>query len=116
MDPPEGKCETIQSEDVSLTDLPMPLRDDLQAMHIYEDLQQFPENNETHLYDSSFSALRIRLPTDCLTGRENRAPPPVPSRTRVPRGNIQRLFSCDITEPARRLNRSKTEIHNYVSM
>lgn len=114
MDPPEDKCETVQREDVSLTDLPMPLRDDLQAMHIYEDLHQFPKSNETHLYESSFSGLR--LPSDCLPGRQDRAPPPVPSRTRVPRGNLRRLFSCDIAEPAHKLDRSRTEIHDHVSM
>lgn len=116
MDPPARKSETLHSEDASVTDLPMPLRDDLPTTHIYEDIQHCSESNETHLDESSFSALRLRLPSDCLPGRRGRSPPPVPSRVRVPRGNITRLFSCDITEHAHKLDRSRTEVDNHVSM
>ncbi|XP_026221877.1 phosphatidylinositol 4-phosphate 3-kinase C2 domain-containing subunit gamma [Anabas testudineus] len=113
MDPPARKSETLHSEDASVTDLPMPLRDDLPTTHIYEDIQHCSESNETHLDESSFSALRLRLPSDCLPGRRGRSPPPVPSRVRVPRGNITRLFSCDITKHAHKLDRSRTEVDNH---
>lgn len=113
MDPPEGKSQTAQAKDESLSDLPMPLRDDLDP--IYE-VPQLPGSDETKMYESSFSALRIRLPSDCLPGRPDRPPPPVPCRTRVPRGNINNLFPCDIPGPAYKLDRSRTEVQNHVSM
>nr|XP_046249410.1 phosphatidylinositol 4-phosphate 3-kinase C2 domain-containing subunit gamma [Scatophagus argus]XP_046249411.1 phosphatidylinositol 4-phosphate 3-kinase C2 domain-containing subunit gamma [Scatophagus argus] len=53
---------------------------------------------------------RNRLPSACLLGRQDQGPPPVPPR---PRGLSQKLFSCDLTEPTQKLNRSKTEIEDH---
>ena len=150
MDPPERPNGTIQGQDASDTDLPMPLRVDPQLTHYY---QVFPENDEEHLYECTWSGLRsateprppppghlragttdhhnpngpprvpgpplpprTRLPGACLQGGQGRLPPPVPPRTRVPLGNLTRQFSCDLAEPARKLNHSRTETENHVSV
>ncbi len=55
---------------------------------------------------------RTRLPSACLSGRQG--PPPVPPRIRASLSNNQTQFSCDLTEPAHKLNRSRTEIDNHV--
>ncbi|XP_070686958.1 phosphatidylinositol 3-kinase C2 domain-containing subunit gamma [Pempheris klunzingeri] len=57
--------------------------------------------------------LRTRLPSACLPGRQGQAPPPVPPRTRIPLSNSKKRFSCNLTEPAHKLNRSRTEIVNH---
>ncbi|XP_078113391.1 phosphatidylinositol 3-kinase C2 domain-containing subunit gamma [Sander vitreus] len=57
--------------------------------------------------------LRTRLPSACLPCRQGQAPPPVPPRKRVPLRNINTQLSCDFTEPAHKLNRSRTEIDNH---
>ncbi|XP_069564216.1 phosphatidylinositol 3-kinase C2 domain-containing subunit gamma isoform X1 [Brachyistius frenatus] len=67
MDPPERKNRTIQKRDASVSDLPMPLTEDLQGMHLNDYLEVFPENNEKHLYESTFAGLIF--PTE---------PPPAP--------------------------------------
>lgn len=151
MDPPQRLNETIQRQDSSATDLPMPLIADLDAMHIYE---VFPEDNAARLYESNLDGLipptesqpkppghvwdhggggsgntdyeitngrlpvcgprpplRTRLPSACFPGRQG--PPPVPPRTRIP---LKKRFSCDFTEPVHKLNRSRTEIDNHVSI
>ncbi|XP_070827978.1 phosphatidylinositol 3-kinase C2 domain-containing subunit gamma, partial [Chaetodon trifascialis] len=54
--------------------------------------------------------LRTRLPSACLSGTQGSGPPPVPPRTRVP---LSKRFSCDISESAHKLNRSRTEIDNH---
>ncbi|XP_042352167.1 phosphatidylinositol 4-phosphate 3-kinase C2 domain-containing subunit gamma isoform X2 [Plectropomus leopardus] len=54
--------------------------------------------------------LRTRLPSACLPARRGIAPPPVPPRTGIPIGNSKKQLSCDLTEPAHKLNRSRTEI------
>ncbi|AWP08231.1 putative phosphatidylinositol 4-phosphate 3-kinase C2 domain-containing subunit gamma [Scophthalmus maximus] len=43
----------------------------------------------------------------CLPGRRAHEAPPVPPRTRVP---LRKQFSCDLTGPAQKLSRSRTEI------
>ncbi|KAI3371183.1 hypothetical protein L3Q82_023811 [Scortum barcoo] len=54
---------------------------------------------------------RTRLPSACLLGRQG--PPPVPPRTRTSLGNCKKQLSCDLTEPALKLNRSRTEIERH---
>ncbi|KAG7521545.1 phosphatidylinositol 4-phosphate 3-kinase C2 domain-containing subunit gamma [Solea senegalensis] len=44
-----------------------------------------------------------------LPGRQGPVPPPVPPRTRVPKGNIRKQFSFDVSEPVPRLTRSRTD-------
>ncbi|XP_056244191.1 phosphatidylinositol 3-kinase C2 domain-containing subunit gamma isoform X1 [Seriola aureovittata] len=156
MDPPERRNGTIQRQDASDTDFPMPLREDLHGTHIYEYIEVFPENDETHLYECTLSGLlsptepqpqpqghlwtqgkggtgntdhagtnrplplrapppppRTRLPSACLPGKSGREAPPVPPRTRVPLHNSKKQFSSGLTEPAHKLNRSRTEIDNH---
>lgn len=155
MDPLQRQNGTIQRQDASVTDLPMPLTEDLHRMHIYE---CFPEDNETHLYERTLAPitpnesqpkppghlcgqwgegsgnkdnqitnglppvrglpqpLRNRLPSGCLPGKQGHPPPPVPPRTRIPLSNSKKRFSCDLSEPAHRLCRTRTEIGNHVSI
>ncbi|XP_067358027.1 phosphatidylinositol 3-kinase C2 domain-containing subunit gamma isoform X2 [Channa argus] len=114
MDPPEGqkeKKETIQRQDDSVTDVPIPQRDDMYALHIYSEIQEVPERDETHLPERNDSALRIRLPSDCLVCPQGRAPPPLPPRMRPPLFNTKKRFSCDLT--THKLDRSTTEIDSH---
>lgn len=55
---------------------------------------------------------RPRPLSACLPGRQG--PPPVPPRIRASLSSSKKQFSCDLTEPARKLNRSRTEIDNHV--
>lgn len=57
--------------------------------------------------------LRTRLPSACLPGRQGTGPPPVPPRTRAP---LSKRLSCDLPEPAHKLNRSRSQIENHVSV
>ncbi|XP_033491268.1 phosphatidylinositol 3-kinase C2 domain-containing subunit gamma [Epinephelus lanceolatus] len=151
MDPSQRQNGTIQRQDGSATDLPMPLIED---DYIYEPIEVPPEYSESNIYECTLSGLipttesqpkpsghlqgheggspgstdpqstnvpppvrlpplplRTRLPSACLPARRGIAPPPVPPRTRVPLG--QKQFSCDLTEPAHKLNRSRTEIQEH---
>ncbi|KAM9352333.1 phosphatidylinositol 3-kinase C2 domain-containing subunit gamma [Symphorus nematophorus] len=56
---------------------------------------------------------RSRPSSTSSTDRQGNGPPPVPPRTRVPTSINRRPLSCDLTEPAQRLNRSRTEIRNH---
>lgn len=47
----ESSAETLHREDASDTDLPMPLRDDLEAIHLYESIDDLSQNDGPNLYD-----------------------------------------------------------------
>ncbi|XP_040894472.1 phosphatidylinositol 4-phosphate 3-kinase C2 domain-containing subunit gamma [Toxotes jaculatrix] len=148
MDPTERQNGTIQRQDAIVTDLPMPLTEDPQETHIYEEILP-PENDDAHLYESTLAGLisptepqpqppgntgntdlhntngphpvrrppplppvRTRLPSACLPVRQGQAAPPVPSRKHIPVGKFNKQFSCNLTEPVQKLNRSRTEIDN----
>ncbi|XP_018521847.1 phosphatidylinositol 3-kinase C2 domain-containing subunit gamma isoform X3 [Lates calcarifer] len=55
MDPSERQNGTIQRQDAFVSDLPLPLREDLQGLYIYERLDNLPENDEMHLYELTWS-------------------------------------------------------------
>lgn len=57
--------------------------------------------------------LRTRLPSACLPVR-HQVPPPLPPRTGIPTSKKQ--VSCDPTVHAYKLNRSRTEIDDHVSI
>lgn len=59
---------------------------------------------------------RTRLPSACLPGQPACKAPPVPPRARIPRCNMHTQFSFGPTEHPHKLNRSRTEIDNHVSM
>ena len=120
-----------------------PQREHQYEVPFYESLGNFPQD-DAHIYEASFSGLiiptepqppgntestdrpmpvrppplppRTRLPSACLPEGPGKAPPPVPPRRRVPLGMSTKQFSCDFTEPAQKLNRSRTEIENHVSI
>lgn len=54
------------------------------------------------------------LPSAFLPDGQGRGPPPVPPRLQVPLINKQ--FSLDLLEPAHKLNRSRTEVEDQVSI
>lgn len=143
MDPPQRRKGSLQRQDASDSDLPMPLRADLNGTHIYEYLDVFPEDN---LYESTLVGLipptelqpkppgnadpqstnrplpvrapppppRSRLPSACLPGRQGHGPPPVPPRSRE--FFRKKQFSFGLTEPPQRLHRSRTEVDTNVSV
>ncbi|KAG7231120.1 hypothetical protein INR49_027160 [Caranx melampygus] len=158
MDPPEGRHGPIQRQDASVSDLPLPLREDLHGKYTYEDISGFPENDDAHLYEYTLSGLqattepqpqppdhlpadgrgdtgdpdhhntngpllvparappvppRTRLPSACLPGKPACEAPPVPPRTRIPLRKIRTANSFGPTEPAHKLNRSRTEIDSH---
>lgn len=102
MDSPKSENPTIQTEDESAADLPMALRDDLDGLHIYEEIPGKPFE-ERH----DFPGPRIRFPSDCL---QDRVPPPLPSRTRIPLTETHKQFSCDFTKLQYKYCRSTTEL------
>ncbi|XP_028287634.1 phosphatidylinositol 4-phosphate 3-kinase C2 domain-containing subunit gamma isoform X2 [Parambassis ranga] len=57
MDPPGSQHGTLQRQDAAVTDLPLPLTEDLQDMQLYECLEIFPETDEAHVYESTLSGL-----------------------------------------------------------
>ncbi|XP_073328066.1 phosphatidylinositol 3-kinase C2 domain-containing subunit gamma [Pagrus major] len=143
MDPPQRRNGSIQRQDASNSDLPMPLNEDQYGAHIYEHLENFPEDNDAHIYETTLSGLiapaepqpkppgntestnrpkpvrppppppRNRLPSARLPEGQGNAPPPVPPRTRVSLSMSKKQFSCDLPEPAHKLNRSRTEIARH---
>ncbi|XP_042268176.1 phosphatidylinositol 4-phosphate 3-kinase C2 domain-containing subunit gamma [Thunnus maccoyii] len=54
MDPPQRRNGPIRRQDAYITDLPVPLTEDLYG---YEYLETFPDDDETHLYESSWAGL-----------------------------------------------------------
>ncbi|XP_036963200.1 phosphatidylinositol 4-phosphate 3-kinase C2 domain-containing subunit gamma [Acanthopagrus latus] len=137
---PQRQNGSIWGQDASDSDLPMPLTEHQYEVHFYESLGNFPQD-DAHIYEASFSGLiiptepqppgntestdrpmpvrppplppRTRLPSACLPEGPGKAPPPVPPRRRVPLCMSTKQFSCDFTEPAQKLNRSRTEIENH---
>lgn len=57
MDPPGNQHGTLQRQDATVTDPPLPLTEDLQNMQLYECLEVFPENDDAHVYESTLSGL-----------------------------------------------------------
>lgn len=47
----ESSAGTLHGQDASDTDLPMPLRDDLEAMHLYECIDDISQNDGSNLYE-----------------------------------------------------------------
>ncbi|XP_061576944.1 phosphatidylinositol 3-kinase C2 domain-containing subunit gamma [Cololabis saira] len=136
MDPPDRRAGAIQREDAIDSDIPMPLRDDLDGLPAYSHLA--PENDEEHLYESSLSGLlnlaasqakpqekpgnttqRTRKGPPPLPPRRRlpsmpvRLPPPIPPRVPEPLKTLRKQISSDPGEPAHRLNRSKTVVDPY---
>ncbi|XP_068169428.1 phosphatidylinositol 3-kinase C2 domain-containing subunit gamma [Antennarius striatus] len=116
---------------------PMPLTEDPHGTHVYECIEVFPEDDESHIYETVLPASTSPPepppePSPKPSGNADyqrpipvRAPPP-PPRPRIPSAILpgppavsarpiakpRKQFSCDLTEPVSRLNRSRTEIHN----
>lgn len=136
MDRPEHSVGPVQRQDDTATDTPMPLREDLHGLPPHHNVLP---RYDSHVYESSWSGLppdehqpkpqgdsgtteherkkgppplppRRRLPSAPIR------PPPVPPRTRPPLNSCKKQISCDLTEPAFRLHRSRTEVDHYVSI
>ncbi|XP_070763460.1 phosphatidylinositol 3-kinase C2 domain-containing subunit gamma [Enoplosus armatus] len=106
MDPPQRQNGTLQRQDASATDLPMPLNEHLHGLHLHEYLEVFPDDNETYLDERTLAGLispteSQAQPPDRLSGhgggggsgnndhQSTNGPPPVrgpppPLRTRLP--------------------------------
>ncbi|XP_029289912.1 LOW QUALITY PROTEIN: phosphatidylinositol 4-phosphate 3-kinase C2 domain-containing subunit gamma [Cottoperca gobio] len=140
MDPLQRKNATIQRQDASVTD--PPLTDDPLGMNIYECLDNETNVYESTL-DGIISPnelfpkpqghggkgpsntngpppvprprllLRNRLPSACLPVRQGSERPPLPPRSRISLSNIKKQSSFDLTVPATKLNRARTEIDNH---
>lgn len=97
MDPPQRQNGPIQRQDASVSDLPMPLTEDLRGMDLYEYIDS-TEDNITHLLVAPTGS-QPKPPADlwgCMTGgpgntdgQSTNGPPPVrrpppPLRTRLP--------------------------------
>ncbi|XP_072242196.1 phosphatidylinositol 3-kinase C2 domain-containing subunit gamma [Leuresthes tenuis] len=135
MDPPERINPPLQRQDASITDIPLPLRDDLQESHLYYEV--FPN---AHVYERTLGGplsptefqpkppgigdpgytnhqgtngpppvpLRNRVPS--APTRPSRVPPPLPPRIRPPLDPSKKQLSCDPVEPTYKLSRSNTQV------
>lgn len=130
MDADSKRNERLHRQDAEASDMPMPLRDDLEVMHQYEYLEVFPEN----IYESTLPRplpqtqpdphprsrvssegsaeitnrfQRTRFSSGCLPGRLGIPPPPLPPRDQI-RLNKNRF--CETEEHPQRLTRSRTEV------
>ncbi|XP_074534140.1 phosphatidylinositol 3-kinase C2 domain-containing subunit gamma [Halichoeres trimaculatus] len=139
MDPLLKENGSLQSPAPTDADLPLPLTEDPFSKHIYEDIV-FPDPGELSPTESKPQSpplvdkgeglgntdqkrkkepppvpsrrptLRTRLPSACLIGSGVPAPPPVPPRPRLYLSSNKKQFSFDLSEPAHKLNRSRTEV------
>ncbi|XP_035013869.2 phosphatidylinositol 3-kinase C2 domain-containing subunit gamma [Hippoglossus stenolepis] len=139
MDPPDRLDETLQTQE---SDLPLPLKADLDETHIYEDIEQLHEKDEALLCETFAEFIFLPEPQPQppghllargpeITDQHNRtrlqpvrrAPPPPRTRPQplvedrlghaappVPPRTLRKQFSCDLTEPVHKLNRSRTEV------
>ncbi|XP_072291051.1 phosphatidylinositol 3-kinase C2 domain-containing subunit gamma [Eucyclogobius newberryi] len=130
MDPYRGRSEWFIRQDAEVSDEPLPLRDDLEVQEHYEYAEVFT-GNEEHIYEPTIQGIipptnqtpkpRIRGSdspqgqrvingwqktrfSEHLPGRLGILPPPLPPRT------FLKGHSEDSQVPARRLQRSRTEL------
>nr|XP_040019547.1 phosphatidylinositol 4-phosphate 3-kinase C2 domain-containing subunit gamma isoform X2 [Gasterosteus aculeatus aculeatus] len=116
MDPNQRQANaSVQRQDA--TDLPGPLTDD--PFDLYESAGKM---SSTEIQPSPPRPppirrppppLRTRLPSECLPGTKGQAPVPLPRKGRIPLSNSKKQLSCDLTDHASKLNRSRSEIHNH---
>lgn len=132
MDPPDRPNGLLQRQDAKDDDLPKSLN----ATHIYKGLDFFPGYDlyekassgliiptepqqpklaETADQQRTYRPVPVRPPPPPPRGRLPSAfgPPPVPPRTRAPINKTR--FSFELTEPAHKLTRSRTQVDSDVS-
>lgn len=97
MDPTERQNESIKRQDANITDLPLPLREDMYEAHDYEYLETFPDNGEAAPLAGFLLPTKVESKpprhgegglemTDHqgMNGPAKVHAPPIPLRTRLP--------------------------------
>lgn len=125
MDPLQMQNGSVQRQDTNDDDLLLPADPDAAPVFLEvfpddslnESTSGFtipPESKPSGDADHQDTNEPGSLPSTFLPDGQGRGPPPVPPRLQVPLINKQ--FSLDLSEPAHKLNRSRTEVEDQVSI